>query len=122
MTAFPEHGDATPERPPVGGPGEASAVSRRAFQLMCGAQKMLFDEMIFAASEMFERTVTETRLFTEFVSKVSGAHSVAGFRELGEECSQHQIDFIRRDCARLFQHSERTLDVASKLLAHRSGD
>ena len=121
MTAVPETSEATSEQAPIDTPRGASAANKQAFRLMFGAQKMLFDEMIFTASEIFERALTETRLLTEFVSKASGAHSVAGFRELGEECGQHQIDFIRRDCERLFRHSERTLEVASKLLADRSG-
>jgi hypothetical protein len=122
MTVIPETIEATSEQAPIESPSGAPAANKQAFRFMWGAQKMLFDEMIFTASEIFERAVAETRLFTEFVSKASGAHSVAGFRELGEECGQHQIDFIRRDCERLFRHSERTLEVASKILASRSGD
>jgi hypothetical protein len=34
---------------------------------------------------------------------------------MGEECAQHQIDFIRRDSERLFKHGERMLEVTSKL-------
>ena len=122
MTAFPETSEAIFEQPSIGSPGNAASTTRQGFGLLSGMQKMLLEEMVFVASELFERTLTETRLFTEFVSKASGAHSVAGFRELGQECGQHQIDFIRRDCERLFNHSQRTLEVASKLLAGRSAD
>jgi len=32
-----------------------------------------------------------------------------------EECGQHQIDFIRRDCDRIFSHSRRMMDAVSRL-------
>ncbi len=121
MTAFPETNEAPSQQRPVGNAADIASANKRAFQLMLGAQKMLLDEMIFVGNEFCERALTETRLLTEFVSKASGAHSVAGFRELGEECGQHQLDFIRRDCERLFNHSQRVLEAASGLLANRSG-
>lgn len=36
-----------------------------------------------------------------------------------EECGQHQIDFIRRDCERLFKHSERVIEATSKLFSNQ---
>ncbi len=33
-----------------------------------------------------------------------------------EECGQHQIDFIRRDCERLFKHGERMIGSLSNLV------
>jgi hypothetical protein len=32
-----------------------------------------------------------------------------------QECSKHQLDFIRRDTERLLKHSERVIDKTSKL-------
>ncbi len=72
MTAFPEANEATSEQLFARSSGVAAAANERTFHFMCGAQKMLLNEMIFAGSEMFERAVTETRLLTEFVSKGNG--------------------------------------------------
>ena len=70
---------------------------------------------MFAGNEMLERTRTETHLFSEFVSKMAGSHSVKDLKTMCEECGRHQIDFVRRDSERLFKHGERMLEAASKL-------
>src|SRR4051812_26858270 len=88
----------------------------RAAGLMFGAQKMMFEEFVFASNEMLERTQTEMHLFSEFVSKMAGAHSVRDIRTMYEECSKHQIEFVRRDCDRLLRHGEHVIEAASKLL------
>ena len=64
---------------------------------MLGAQRMMFEEMVFFGGEMLERTRTETHLFSEFVMKMAGAHSVKDVKTMCQECGQHQLDFIRRD-------------------------
>ena len=74
---------------------------------------------MFAGNEMLDRARTETHLFSEFVSKMAGSHSVKDLKTMGEECGQHQIDFIRRDSERLFKHGERMIETTSKLLANR---
>ena len=33
-----------------------------------------------------------------------------------QECSQHQLDFVRRDTERLLKHSARVIDNTSKLV------
>jgi thymidine kinase len=71
--------------------------------------------MVFASNEMLERARTETHLFSEFVSKMAGSHSVKDLKTMCEECGRHQIDFLRRDNERLFKHGERMLETASKL-------
>ncbi len=91
--------------------------NNRVLEFMFGAQKMLFEEAVFAGSEMLERARTETHLFSEFVSKMAGSHSVKDLGAMFRECSQHQIDFVRRDSERLFKHGERMIEVTSKLLA-----
>ena len=70
---------------------------------------------MFAGNEMLDRARTETHLFSEFVSKMAGSHSVKDLKTMCEECGQHQIDFVRRDSERLFKHGERMLETASKL-------
>ncbi|MGO8912015.1 MAG: hypothetical protein ACLQDM_22175 [Bradyrhizobium sp.] len=93
--------------------------NKNALEFMFGAQKMLFEEAVFASSEMLERARTETHLFSEFVSKIAGSHSVKDLRAMFRECSQHQIDFVRRDSERLFKHGERMIEATAKLLADR---
>ena len=93
--------------------------NRDAMNFLFGAQRLMLDELVFASNELLERARTEMHLFTEFVAKVAGVHSVKGIREMSEECGQHQIDFIRRDSDRLFNHGQRMIDTASKLFGRR---
>ncbi len=94
---------------------QITKANKQALDFMTGAQKALLEEMVFAGNEMFERARTETHLFSEFVSKMAGAHSVRDLQTMLGECGQHQIDFIRRDNERLLKHGERMLETASKL-------
>lgn len=93
--------------------------NRNALDFMFGAQKTILEEMVFASNEILDRARTETHLFSEFVSKMAGSHSVKDLRTMFQECGQHQIDFVRRDSERLFKHGERMLETASKLFAYR---
>jgi hypothetical protein len=96
-----------------------SRANKNALEFIFGAQMMLLDEIVFAGNEIVDRTRTETHLLSEFVSKVAGSHSVRDLRTMYEECSRHQIDFLRRETERLFRHAQRMLDAASSLLANR---
>ena len=89
---------------------------------MFGAQKVMFEEMMFVGKEILDRVVTETHLFGEFSSKMAGAHSVEGLKTMYQECGQHQIDFIRRDSERIFKHGERMIEVTSGLFSGRPTD
>jgi hypothetical protein len=93
--------------------------NKNALEFMFGAQEMLLDEMVFTSNEMFDRTRIETHLLSEFVSKMAGSHSVKDLKAMMEECSRHQIDFLRRDSERVFKHGERVLETASNLMANR---
>ena len=90
--------------------------NRNALDFMSGAQKVLLDEMVFAGTEMLDRTRTEMHLLSEFVSKMAGSHSVKDLKTMGAECAQHQIDFIRRDSERIFKHGERMIEATDRLL------
>src|SRR5512140_633013 len=68
--------------------------------ILLGTQRIILEEAVFASNEFLDRAQTETHLLTEFLSKMAGAHSVKGIGTMLEECGQHQIDFIRRDCQR----------------------
>jgi len=93
--------------------------NKRALDFMFGAQMVILEEMVFAANEMLDRARTETHLFSEFISKMAGSHSVKDLKTMCEECGQHQIDFVRRDCERLFRHGERMIETTSNLFSNR---
>jgi hypothetical protein len=107
---------------PAGANGEAEAtrLNQSALAFMLGAQRILFEEMVFLGDEAMERTRTETHLLTEFVTKMAGAHSVKDVRTMYQECGQHQLDFIRRDSERLFKHGERMIATTSNLISGRT--
>lgn len=84
-----------------------------------GANRLLLDEFVFASNELLERARTEMHLFTEFISKMAGVHSVRGIHEMFRDCGQHQIDFVRRDSERIFVHGQRMVDAALKLATRR---
>jgi hypothetical protein len=89
--------------------------NERASSFLFGAQKLMFEEFVFAGNELVERAQTEMHLFSELVSKMAGAHSVSDIRTMWEECSKHQVDFIRRDCDRVFKHGERVIEATANL-------
>jgi hypothetical protein len=94
---------------------QITKANERTASLLFGAQKMMFEEFVFTGNELLDRTQTEMHLFSELVSKIAGAHSVRDIRTMYTECSKHQLDFIRRDCDRVFKHGERVIDAASNL-------
>ena len=107
---------------PIGENAEAEAnkLNQGALEFMLGAQKMMFEEMMFLGDEMLERTRTEMHLLSEFVAKMAGAHSVKDMTTMCQECGQHQLDFFRRDSERLFKHGERMIAATSNLIGGRS--
>lgn len=99
---------------------EATRLNQGALEFMLGAQKMMFEELVFFGDQMLERTRTEMHLFTEFVAKMAAAHSVKDVKAMCQECGQHQLDFFRRDSERLFKHGERMIAASSSLINGRS--
>jgi hypothetical protein len=79
------------------------------------AQLIFLEETVFVADELLERARTETHLFAEVVSKLAGSHSVKDWEAACRECVQHQLDFVRRDCDRLFKHGERVIRMTFSL-------
>jgi hypothetical protein len=92
--------------------------SRHVLDFMFGAQRAMLEETTIVSGEMFDRVRTELHLFSEFASKMAEAHSVDNIQTMGEECSRHQIDFLRRESERLFKHGERMIETASRLLGN----
>jgi hypothetical protein len=99
---------------------EATKLNQGALEFMLGAQKMMFEELVFFGDQMLERTRTEMHLFTEFAAKMASAHSVKDVKTMCQECGQHQLDFFRRDSERLFKHGERMIAASSNLINGRS--
>jgi hypothetical protein len=120
MTELSEARAAITEQPEADATARLAAANKRAQDFLFGAQRAMFDETLFISNELLDRARTETHLFTEFVSKMAGAHSVKDIKTMFEECSQHQIDFVRRDCERLFKHGQRTIENTSNLFSNRS--
>ena len=98
---------------------EATKLNQSTLEFMLGAQKILFEEMVFFGDEMMERTRTEAHLRSEFVAKMAGAHSVKDVRTMYQECGQHQLDFMRRDTERLLRHGQRMIAATSTLISGR---
>ena len=103
-------------RSTVNGEVEASGLNQSALEFTLGAQRMM-EELLFFGDEMLERTRTEMLLFTEFVTKMAGAHSVKDVKATYRQCGQHQLDFLRRDTERLFRHGERMIATTSNLIS-----
>ena len=119
MTEFSEQGAAIVEQSAADAAARLTKANQHALDFMFGAQKAMLEEMMFASNEMLERTRTEMHLFSEFVSKMAGSHSVKDMKTMCEECGQHQIDFVRRDSERLFKHGERMVETTSNLFNNR---
>ena len=89
--------------------------NERAASFMVGTQKLMLEEFVFASNALVERAQTEMHLLSELASKMAGAHSVKDVRTMYEECGKHQLEFIRRDCDRLFKNGERVIEATSNL-------
>ncbi len=98
------------------GEAEANKLNQGTLEFMFGAQKMMFEELVFLGDEMFEKVRTEMHLFAELVAKMAGAHSVKGVKTMYQECGQHELEFIRRDSERVFKLGERMIAATSNLI------
>jgi len=95
---------------------EIIKTERYALYCLADARNVVLDEMLFAGNEFLDRAMTETQLFNEFLSKMAEAHSLKDYGAMYQQCTRHQLDFIRRDTERLLKHSERVIDNTSKLV------
>jgi hypothetical protein len=94
---------------------QMAKANQRVANFVFGAQKLMLEEFVFTSNAMVERTQTEMHLLSELASKWAGAHSIKDIRTMYEECSKHQIEFVRRDSDRLFRHGERLIEATSGL-------
>ena len=122
MLEFYEPGAAIIEDSIANAAARVKKANMSALDFMLNVQKAALEEMIFFGNEFLDRLRVETQLFGEFSSKTAGAHSVKNLKTMYEECSQHQIDFLRRDSERLFKHGERMIETASSLFDIESKD
>ena len=93
--------------------------NKDALHFIMGVQTAIFQEMVFAGYEMFDRARTEMHLLSEFASKNAEAHSVGDITTMWKECSRHQLEFMRRDYDRHLKHGEKMMENASKLFNDR---
>src|SRR4051794_15813829 len=59
---------------------------KQALHFMLGAQRMVLEEMAFAAYAMLDRVRSETRLFGELAAKLASSHSVRDLNAMGRDC------------------------------------
>lgn len=121
MLELPQPAAAVAEQSAIDAAARLTKANKLTLDFMIGAQKVMLEEIVFAGSELLDRAKTETHLFSEFVSKMAGSHSVKDLKTMFRECGQHQIDFIRRDSDRIFKHGERMIETTSKLFRNQSG-
>ena len=100
---------------PIEARAATTETSKLSLNLLFRALWLLGEEIAFATNEMLDRVQTETHLFGEYLSKIAEAHSVNDIMTIYTVCSQHQIDFVRRDCERLFTHAQRLIGIWSRL-------
>jgi len=93
--------------------------NKQALHFMLGAQRMLLEEVAFAACATLDRVRTETHLFSEFATKFAESHSVRDLNAMVRECGTHQLEFVRRECDRMLRHGERLVEAGSNLLDNR---
>jgi hypothetical protein len=120
MLEFYESGAVIIEQSTADAVTRFTKANKSALDFLFGAQKILLDEMVFAGNEMFDRTRTEVHLLSELVSKLAKSHSAKDLKMMGMECTQHQIDFIRRDSEQVFKHGERMVEATANLFNSRS--
>ena len=116
MTDVSEQSSATNEPLATDAASQITKANKYAFSLWVSSQNVLLDEMMFAGNEILVRAVEETRIFNEFLVKLAAAHSVKDLGTIYQECTRHQLDFVRRDTERLLKHSDRVIHNTAKLV------
>jgi|SRR5947209_5980116 len=76
---------------------QLTKANKYALYFLGDARNVMLDEILFAGTEFLDRAITETQLFKEFLSKMAEAHSLRDVGAMYQECSRHQVEFVRRD-------------------------
>jgi hypothetical protein len=116
MAELSKQSAASGDQPGVDAKVSLTNANNHAVEFTYGVQKMIFEEILLANLDMFDRARTQMYLLTEFVSKMASSHSVKDINSMYRGCSQHQIEFLRRDCDRLVRHHEWLVQMTSKLI------
>src|SRR5258708_23284038 len=95
MTALPEPATAIVEQSAADTATRITKAHMQALDFMFGAQKMILEEIVYAGNEMLDRARIETRLLSEFVSKVAGSHSVKDLKTMSQKCGPPQTHSVR---------------------------
>lgn len=111
--------DVTAELPEPTAITHLDEANKQVLDFLFRAQRIFLEEAVFMNDELLDRFRTETHLFAEYVSKLAGSHSVKDLRTMCQECGQHQLAFVRRDCERIFKHGERLIETTLKLIDSR---
>jgi hypothetical protein len=90
--------------------------NKRLLHFLLGAQRMMLEEVAFAACITLDRVRSETHLFGEFAANLAKAHSARDLNMMALECGKHQFEFVRRECDRMLRHGERLIEATSGLL------
>lgn len=90
--------------------------SKRGLEFSLGAQKAVFDEIIEAGNSAIQHAQAQMDVATEFAAKVAEAHSFKDIVSAFRECSQHQLDVVRKDSQRFVAHGREIIDRSFKLL------
>jgi hypothetical protein len=118
MLKFSEPNATFAEQPIADAATPITRTSQRVLDFMIGTQRTMFEETMIAGGEIVDRTRTEMQLLSELASKLAEAHSVNNIQAMWQECSRHQIDFLRREAERLFRHGERWIESTAKLTSN----
>jgi len=87
MLEFYEPGAAIIEDSIANAVTRVKKANKSALDLVLDTQKVALEEIIFAGNEFLDRLQIETQLFSEFSSKMAGAHSVKDLKTMYQECS-----------------------------------
>ena len=117
MTEVSEQSSATNEPLANDAASQLTKANKYAFSLWTGLQNVLLDEMMFAGNEFLERAIAEESKSPTNSSPSWRKHTRSRTTLADvQECTKHQLAFIRRDTEQLLKHSDRLIDKTSKLV------
>ena len=80
MTEISQSGATNGQQSAADAKARVTTTNKNALHLTFGAQRLMLGEILFAANELIDRRRTEMHLFSEFVAKMAGSHSVKDLR------------------------------------------
>jgi len=89
---------------------------KRGLQLSLAAQKALIEEIYQASGDALAHTKAQMHVANEFAAKMAEAHSFKDLVRVWQECSQHQMDVMRKDSERLAAYGQDVLEKSFRYL------